>query len=52
MQISSRFTISIHLLVFLNYDRDQKVTSKMLATSIGVNPVIIRDVMTKLKRLA
>ncbi|WP_246163847.1 RrF2 family transcriptional regulator [Weissella coleopterorum] len=51
MQISSKFTISVHLLALLDYLNDQqKVTSNILASSIGVNPVTVRNVMGDLKK--
>ena len=50
MQISSKFTIGVHLLVVVDYLSDsEKVTSNVLAGSIGVNPVIVRNVMGSLK---
>ena len=50
MQISSKFTIGVHLLVVLDYlGGSEKVTSAVLAGSIGVNPVIVRNVMGRLK---
>ena len=50
MQISSKFTIGVHLLAVIDYlGEDEKVTSSVLAGSIGVNPVIVRNVMGNLK---
>lgn len=50
MQISSKFTIGVHLLVLVDYlGEDEKATSTVLASSIGVNPVIVRNVMRNLK---
>lgn len=50
MQITSRFTIAVHILVCIDYFKDtQKLTSSLLAGSIGANPVIVRTVMSKLK---
>jgi Rrf2 family protein len=50
MQISSKFTIAIHLLAVIHYlGEDGKATSSVLAGSIGVNPVIVRNVMGNLK---
>lgn len=50
MQISSKFTIGVHLLAVIDYlGKDEKVTSTVLAGSIGVNPVIVRNVMRNLK---
>ena len=50
MQISSKFTIGVHLLAVIDYlGEDEKATSTVLASSIGVNPVIVRNVMRNLK---
>lgn len=50
MQISSKFTIGVHLLAVIDYlGASEKVTSNVLAGSIGVNPVIVRNVMGSLK---
>ena len=50
MQISSRFTIAVHILTCIDYFVDERViTSEFLASSVGVNPVIIRQVILQLK---
>lgn len=50
MQITSRFTIAVHIITAIDYFKDtEKVTSKFLAGSVGANPVIIRNVMGELK---
>ena len=50
MQISSRFTIAVHMLTAIEIFKDYtKVTSDFLATSVRVNPVIIRKIMQSLK---
>ncbi len=50
MQISSRFTIAIHILAAIDtFQKDYKVTSDFLSGSINVNPVIIRRTMQSLK---
>lgn len=50
MQISSRFTIAIHMLVCMDtFKDDYKITSDFLAGSINVNPVIIRKLLSQLK---
>lgn len=51
MQVSSKFTIAIHLLSAVKYfGKDYKVTSQFLASSIGVNPVIVRNIMIQLQK--
>lgn len=50
MQITSRFTIAVHIITCIEYFKDkERVTSSFLAGSIGANPVIIRNVMSSLK---
>lgn len=50
MQISSRFTIALHILICIEkFKNEYKITSDFLASSINVNPVIIRRILQKLK---
>ena len=50
MQISSRFTIAIHMMTCMEVFKDEyKITSEFLASSINVNPVIIRKILLQLK---
>ena len=43
MQISSRFTVAVHVLIYIEVFKDQqKITSDFLASSMNVNPVMIR----------
>ena len=50
MQITSKFTIAVHTITALDYFRDMdRVNSEFLAGSIGVNPVIVRNVLSQLR---
>ena len=50
MQVSTQFTISIHILAYVAlYQDKEKVTSDVLAGSIQVNPVIIGRLLSRLK---
>ena len=50
MQISSRFTIAIHVLTCIEVFKDEyKLTSDFLANSVNVNPVVIRRLLQQLK---
>lgn len=50
MQISTKFTIAVHILTAVEYfSGSYKVTSDFLAGSIGSNPVIIRNIMSQLR---
>ncbi|MGI6511112.1 MAG: Rrf2 family transcriptional regulator [Catenisphaera adipataccumulans] len=50
MQVSTKFTIAIHLLAAVKFfEKDYKITSAFLASSIGSNPVIVRNIMINLQ---
>ena len=50
MQITSKFTIGVHIIAALEYFKNEyNVTSAFLAGSVGVNPVLIRTIMAELK---
>ena len=50
MQISSRFTIAVHIFACIDtFKDDYKITSDFLAASVNVNPVIIRKILSQLK---
>ncbi len=50
MQLSSRFTIAVHVFACIEIFKNQyKITSDFLASSINVNPVIIRKLLGQLK---
>ena len=50
MQITSRFTIAVHIITALDYFKDRdRVNSDFLAGSVGANPVIVRTVIGKLR---
>ncbi len=51
MQISSRFTIAVHVLIAIETFKDtHKITSDFLASSVNVNPVVIRRLIQQLKK--
>ena len=50
MKITSRFTVAVHtLLAIYFFGKDYKTTSEFLASSVNVNPVIIRRTLQSLK---
>ena len=50
MQISSRFTVALHIFACVDvFKDDYKVTSDFLAGSINTNPVIIQKILAQLK---
>ena len=51
MQISSRFTVAVQMLIGMEvFGKEQKVTSELLASSANVNPVVIRRLLQQLKK--
>ena len=51
MQISSRFTIGLHILTTIDtFQNEYKVTSDFLAGSIRTNPVVVRRILGQLKK--
>lgn len=50
MQISSRFTLAVHIFACIEIFKNKyKVTSDFLAGSTNVNPVIVRKILGQLK---
>lgn len=50
MQIASKFTVAVHILTCIDiFGDERRVTSDFLSGSTGVNPVIIRNVLTQLR---
>ena len=51
MQISSRFTIAVHILICIDVFGDTETeTSESLSGSIGAHPVVIRRILGQLRR--
>ena len=51
MRVASRFAIAVHVLSLLGTDEEQALhTSDEMAGSIGVNPVVVRNVTGMLRR--
>lgn len=51
MQISTKCSIAVHCLIFIfEAGEDVKVTSNLLAQSTGSNPVVIRNILSALKK--
>ena len=50
MQISSRFTVALHIFTCAEFFRDRcRVTSEFLSASIHTNPALIRKIVSQLK---
>lgn len=51
MQISIKCSVAVHCLIFIHEAKGiAKVTSKLLAESTGSNPVVIRNILSALKK--
>lgn len=51
MQISMKCSIAVHCLIFIHEAKGiAKVTSSLLAESTGSNPVVIRNILSALKK--
>lgn len=50
MRIATRFSIGVHILSILGSDLFDEPTSERMAGSIGVNPVVVRNVTGMLRR--
>ena len=50
MQITSKFTVAVHILTCIDvFDGQMRVTSDVLSGSTGVNAVIVRNVLGQLR---
>ena len=51
MQISIKCSVAVHCLIFIHVAKGiAKVTSNLLAQSTGSNPVVIRNILSALKK--
>ncbi|MDE6408555.1 MAG: Rrf2 family transcriptional regulator [Anaeroplasmataceae bacterium] len=51
MQITSKFTVAIHTLLAIHtFGKEFKTTSEFIASSVNVNPVVIRRTLQSLKK--
>ncbi len=51
MQIGTKFSVSIHILLSVEvFSDDHKVTSDFIASSVNTNPVVIRKLMSQLRK--
>ena len=51
MQITSRFTVALHIFTCVEvFGGTHRITSDFLAKSIRTNPVIVRKILTQLRR--
>lgn len=50
MKVASKFSIAVHTLLYIyKFDGETKTSSENISKSVGVNPVIIRQVLSDLK---
>ncbi len=50
MQASTRYTIAIHICIYLNYKGNKLTTSQTISESVKTNPVVIRRLLPLLKK--
>ncbi len=50
MSISSRFSVGIHILSLIEFNKDGISSSDFLASSVNTNPAVIRKLMGMLKK--
>lgn len=51
MYISAKCSVAVHCLIFIaEYGESHKVTSVLLSSSTGINPVTIRNILSSLKK--
>ena len=50
MNVSTRFTVALHILTLLAQSADEALTSKYIAASVNTNPVVIRRLLALLRR--
>ena len=50
MNLSTRFAVSVHILSVLYYNKDYACDSEFIAGSVNTNPVVIRRLVTALKK--
>ena len=50
MRINTRFPVAVHMLALIELNKTQPSTSELMALSVGTNPVVIRQLMSSLKR--
>lgn len=50
MRINTRFPVAVHMLALIELNKTRPSTSELMALSVGTNPVVIRQLMSALKR--
>jgi DNA-binding IscR family transcriptional regulator len=50
IRTATRFAIAIHIMSLIGSDMGREMTSEWIANSVGVNPVIVRNVTGMLRR--
>ena len=51
MRVNTQFPVAVHVLLLIAaYSDEFKVTSDFISKSSGINPVLIRNIFTKLKK--
>jgi len=51
MNLSTRFTVALHILTLLASSPDEALTSEYIAGSVNTNPVVVRRLLGTLRKL-
>ncbi|MDT8718978.1 Rrf2 family transcriptional regulator [Clostridium sp. 19966] len=50
MRINTRFPVAVHILALLTFNKEENITSELIARSVNTNPVVIRRINAMLKK--
>lgn len=50
MTISSRFSVAVHILSLLDFNKNGRTTSEFIASSVNTNPVVVRRIIGMLNK--
>lgn len=51
MAMSTKLSVAIHILSLIEIGPPDRVNSELIAASVNTNPVVVRRLMSKLKKL-
>ncbi len=50
MTVSTKLSVAVHIMALIEINREQAITSEYIAASVHTNPVVIRRIMSQLKK--
>ena len=48
--MSTRFAVAVHILAVLRFHQGSPVSSELIASSVNTNPVVVRRILSQLKK--